>query len=130
MAETSKPGDEGGTILDKAKELAEEVGEKVKGMIAEHHETIDNAVDKTGDFIDDKTKGRFSDKIGKATDAAHNAVTKLSGSDQPGDTGAKPATGEAGGAGSMPKTSETPGATDPSKTRGASGKPDAGGTGG
>jgi MT0933-like antitoxin protein len=120
MAETSKPADEGGTILDKAKELAEEVGDKVKGMITEHHEKIDNAVDKAGDFIDDKTKGRFSDKIGKATDAAHNAVTKLSGNDQPGDTGAKPPTGGAGG---------VSGTTDTSETRGASGKPDAGGTG-
>jgi MT0933-like antitoxin protein len=137
MAETSKPGDEGGTILDKAKELAEEVGDKVKGMITEHHEKIDNAVDKAGDFIDDKTKGRFSDKIGKATDAAHNAVTKLSGNDQPGDTGTKPSTGGAGGAASggaagaaSGGAAGASGTTDTSETRGASDKPDAGGTGG
>lgn len=93
MAEASKSPDEGGTIVDKAKELAEEVGEKVKGVITEHQDKIDNAVDKAGGFIDDKTKGRFSDKIGKATDAAHNAVTKLSNDDtggKPDDAGGKP----------------------------------------
>jgi hypothetical protein len=99
MAETSKPSDEGGTILDKAKELAEEVGEKVKGMITEHHDKIDNAVDKAGGFIDDKTKGRFSDQIGKARDAAHNAVTKLSGDETPGGGAQAGDGGDAGGPG-------------------------------
>jgi uncharacterized protein YjbJ (UPF0337 family) len=99
MAEAAKPSDEGGTIVDKAKELAEEVGEKVKGMITEHHDQIDNAVDKAGGFIDEKTKGRFSDQIGKAKDAAHSAVTKLSGDDKPGGTGGTGETGSSGDAG-------------------------------
>jgi uncharacterized protein YjbJ (UPF0337 family) len=91
MAEASKP-DEEGTILDKAKVLAEGVGEKVKGVITEHHDQIDNAVDKAGGFIDEKTKGRFSEQIGRAQDAAHSAVTKLSGDEKP--DGSSDTTGE------------------------------------
>jgi hypothetical protein len=72
------------TILDKAKDLATDIKEKVAGYVGENEEKIHGAVEKTGDFIDDKTKGRFSDKIDKAQDAAKNAVTKL-GAAGPGD---------------------------------------------
>jgi MT0933-like antitoxin protein len=67
------------TILDKAKDLATDIKEKVTGYVGENEEKIHGAVDKTGEFIDDKTKGRFSEKIDKAQDAAKNAVTKIGG---------------------------------------------------
>lgn len=75
------------TILDKAKELATDIKDKVTGYVGENEEKIHGAVEKTGDFIDDKTKGRFTDKIDKAQDAAKNAVTKIgaAGPDTPAD---------------------------------------------
>jgi hypothetical protein len=98
MATTSQPSDKD-RILDKAKEIADGVGEKVRDVFTEHGDKIDNAVDKAGEFIDDKTKGRFTEHIGKAQKAAHSAVGKLSGegatetdSGTPGDAG----TGEPG----------------------------------
>ncbi len=73
------------TILDKAKDLATDIKEKVTGYVGENEEKIHGAVDKTGEFIDDKTKGRFSEKIDKAQDAAKNAVTKLGAAAGPDD---------------------------------------------
>ena len=72
------------TILDKAKDLATDIKDKVTGYVGENEEKIHGAVEKTGEFIDDKTKGRFSEKIDKAQDAAKNAVTKI-GAAGPGD---------------------------------------------
>lgn len=65
------------TILDKAKDLAFEIKDKVTTYVGENEEKIHGAVEKTGEFIDDKTKGKFSEKIDKAQDAAKNAVTKI-----------------------------------------------------
>ncbi|GGK58306.1 antitoxin [Nocardia camponoti] len=50
-------------LFDKGKETVEQNADKITG-----------AVDKAGDFIDEKTKGKYSDKIGKATEAAKKAV--------------------------------------------------------
>jgi uncharacterized protein YjbJ (UPF0337 family) len=51
----------------------------VSDLVDKHDGKIDSAVDKTADFVDDKTGGKFSDRIGKAKDAAHGAVNKLGG---------------------------------------------------
>jgi uncharacterized protein YjbJ (UPF0337 family) len=69
----------GDSLLDKAKGVAGDLTEKVSDLVDKHDGTIDSAVDKTADFVDDKTRGRFSDRIGKAKDAAHGAVDKLGG---------------------------------------------------
>jgi len=42
-------------FLDKAKDLAEQ-----------HADTVDSAVDKAGDLIDDKTEGKHADKVDQA----------------------------------------------------------------
>jgi hypothetical protein len=79
------------TILDKAKDIATDIKEKVTEFVGENEEKIHGGIEKTGEFIDDKlTKGRFSEKIDKAQDAAKNAVTKIGSageSDDPGDPG-------------------------------------------
>ena len=58
---------EGSTIgfLDKAKEVLHENAEKVE-----------QAIDKAGDFIDEKTQGKFSETVDKVQDAAKTAVDK------------------------------------------------------
>jgi hypothetical protein len=58
---------EGSTMgfLDKAKEVLHENAEKVE-----------QAIDKAGDFIDEKTQGKFSETVDKVQDAAKTAVDK------------------------------------------------------
>ena len=88
------------TLLDKAQEVAKEVAEKAKDVatglkekvsdfVGEHEDQIHSSIDKTGDFVDDKTKGRFSEKIDKAQDAVKGAVHKVGATDDAGDTAAE-----------------------------------------
>ena len=49
-------------IVDKGKDLA-----------AENSDKIDDVVEKAGDFIDNKTGGKYSDKIDKVQEAAKKA---------------------------------------------------------
>jgi hypothetical protein len=41
-----------------------------KKFIDEHDDQVDQAIEKAGDAIDDKTGGKFSDQIDKAEDIA------------------------------------------------------------
>lgn len=78
------------TILDKAKDLAIDIKDKVAGFVGDNEDKIHGAVDKTGEFIDEKvTKGRFTEKIDKAQEATKNAVHKIA------DTGGSDGDGEA-----------------------------------
>ncbi|MDK1349203.1 antitoxin [Streptomyces sp. 378] len=53
-------------LKDKAEDLAEAHGEK-----------ISDGLEKVGDFIDDRTDGKHSDKIDTAVDKAQDYVEKL-----------------------------------------------------
>ncbi|MFC6009795.1 antitoxin [Nocardia lasii] len=61
---------------------------KGKEAVEQNADKINDAVDKAGTFIDDKTKGKYTDKIEKGKDAAKKVVPPQAG---PGTTG--PATG-------------------------------------
>jgi hypothetical protein len=75
-------GNEG--ILDKVKEVAERFTDKARGLLGQHSDKADAAIDKAGDFVNDKTGDKYSEHVDKAQDAAHDAVDKLAGE---GDTG-------------------------------------------
>ncbi|KZF03557.1 MAG: antitoxin [Rhodococcus sp. (in: high G+C Gram-positive bacteria)] len=47
---------------------------KGKQLAAENSDKIEDVVDKAGDFIDDKTGGKYADKVDKAQDAAKKAI--------------------------------------------------------
>jgi len=51
--------------------------DKAKDAINDNEEKIDDVVDKAGDFIDDKTGGKFSDKIDSAQDAIQDKTGEL-----------------------------------------------------
>ncbi|WP_227998395.1 antitoxin [Nocardia australiensis] len=53
---------------------------KGKAAASKNADKINDAVDKAGDFIDDKTKGKYTDKIEKGKEAAKKVVPP----DQPG----------------------------------------------
>jgi uncharacterized protein YjbJ (UPF0337 family) len=77
-----------GNIYDKAKDVAGKVGDaagaardKVGDVVGQHQDKIEGAVEKVGDFVDDKTGGRFSDQIDKVQDVTKGAVDKIVGED-------------------------------------------------
>jgi len=51
--------------------------DKLKGLVKEREGQIRSAVDKAGDFVDDKTKGKYHDKIAKAGEKADKALDKV-----------------------------------------------------
>ncbi|MFF2850873.1 antitoxin [Streptomyces sp. NPDC058001] len=56
--------------LKNLKEKAEEIAE-------EHGEKITEGLEKAGDFIDDKTGGKYSDKIDSGVEKAQDLVERL-----------------------------------------------------
>jgi hypothetical protein len=103
-------------FLDKAKDLARDMTGKAKTTFTENAERIDGGIDKAADFVDEKTKGKYTDRIGKAQDAAHRAVDKFGREGQGGEGGAP---GGEGGAPGAPGEGGTPGT--PGGETGASG---------
>jgi uncharacterized protein YjbJ (UPF0337 family) len=69
-------------FLDKAKDFAKGLSGKAKTTVGENQEKIDGGIDKAAGFVDDKTKGKYTEKIEKAQDAAHRAVDKIGGDDE------------------------------------------------
>jgi division protein CdvB (Snf7/Vps24/ESCRT-III family) len=55
--------------------------DKLKGLVKERETQIRSAVDKAGDFVDDKTKGKYHDKIAKAGEKADQAINKVTDKD-------------------------------------------------
>ncbi|MBY3988852.1 antitoxin [Rhodococcus fascians] len=48
--------------------------DKGKDLAAENADKIDDVVEKAGDFIDNKTGGKYADKIDKVQEAAKKAI--------------------------------------------------------
>ena len=40
-----------------------------KKLVDEHDDQVDDAIEKAGDLVDDKTGGKYADKIDKAQDS-------------------------------------------------------------
>ncbi|WP_319430355.1 antitoxin [Mycobacterium sp. RTGN5] len=49
---------------------------KTKEVLSENADKVGQAIDKAGDIIDEKTKGKYSSTVDKVQDAAKNAVEK------------------------------------------------------
>lgn len=50
---------------------------KLKDAAADHTDQIEGGIDKSAEVIDDKTKGKYSDKIESVADKAKDVVKKL-----------------------------------------------------
>lgn len=48
--------------------------DKGKQVAAENSDKIEDVVDKAADFIDNKTGGKYADKVDKVQDAAKKAI--------------------------------------------------------
>ena len=50
--------------------------DKVKELLGQHSDKVDEAVDKTGDMLDEKTGGKYADKVDKAQEQAKKAADR------------------------------------------------------
>jgi hypothetical protein len=62
-------------FLDKLKGL----GDKAEDLAADHKDEVQGAIDKAGNFVDDKTGGKYHDKIEDAEAKADDFVEGLDG---------------------------------------------------
>jgi hypothetical protein len=82
-------------FLDKAKVLASDVAAKAKDAVSDHSDQIDGGIDKAAEFVDEKTKGKYRDKIGTVQSKAHEVVGRIAGEGRDG-TGGETGEGPAG----------------------------------
>jgi len=73
-------------FLDKAKVLAKDLGDKARDAVTEHSVKIDDGIDKAAGFVDDKTKGKYADKIDSVQAKAHDVVERITVEKGEGDT--------------------------------------------
>ncbi|GAA1945163.1 hypothetical protein GCM10009837_84100 [Streptomyces durmitorensis] len=77
-------------FLQSLKDKLAPAKDKVAGLAQQHGDKIDQGLDKAAKVVDDKTKGKYSDKIQTGTGKAKDAVDRLAGTPDEG-------TGKGGG---------------------------------
>jgi hypothetical protein len=70
-------------FLDKLKKSADDVEEKASELVSDHSDKLHEGIEKTADFADEKTKGKYSDKIEKVEKAASDLVDKVASGEPP-----------------------------------------------
>lgn len=65
------------TFLDKAKRVLGRAKGRAGALAGRHGDKIDQVIDKGGSYLDQRTSGKYSDKIHKAGDSAKGAATRL-----------------------------------------------------
>jgi hypothetical protein len=48
--------------------------DKAKDLLSQNADTVEMAIDKAGEFVDDKTQGKYSDTIHKVREEAKKAT--------------------------------------------------------
>ncbi|AZM75121.1 antitoxin [Streptomyces sp. NPDC005395] len=89
-------------LLDNLKARLEPAKGKVSDLAQQHGDKIDRGLDKMARTVDERTKGKYSDRIHTGTGKAKDAMDRLAHKDTQGD-------GEGGGA----APGGTPGGTPP-----------------
>ena len=65
------------SFLDKAKQALGQAKGRAGHLAGQHGDKIDQAIDKGSGYLDQRTSGKYSDKIHRARDSAKGATTKL-----------------------------------------------------
>ncbi|MFC9733543.1 antitoxin [Streptomyces roseolus] len=78
---------------------------KVSDLAQQHGDKIDQGLEKAARIVDEKTKGKYSDKIQSGTGKAKDAIDRMGHKDE-----GRPGTGGRPSAGGTPGTGGTPGA--------------------
>ncbi|RAX51074.1 antitoxin [Arthrobacter sp. AQ5-05] len=71
------------SIFDELKGKAEGLKEKAAELIQENSGKIGEAIDNAGNFIDEKTGGKFAEHVDKVHDGAKGLLDKADGDDTP-----------------------------------------------
>lgn len=56
--------------------------DKAKDVLAQNADKVETAIDKAGEFVDDKTQGKYSDTIHKVADEAKKVADSATKGDQ------------------------------------------------
>ena len=48
--------------------------DKIKGLAGQHADKVEGAIDKAADVVDEKTGGKYADKIDKGAEAAKDFI--------------------------------------------------------
>lgn len=64
-------------LVDEAKKVAGQAKEKAGDLAVENRERVEGALDKAGAKIDEKTEGKYADKIAKAKEQVTKGVDKI-----------------------------------------------------
>ncbi|MFJ6081641.1 antitoxin [Streptomyces sp. NPDC092369] len=78
-------------LLDNLKAKLSPAKDKVSGLAQQHGGKISTGIDKAAKVVDEKTKGKYSDRIQTGTGKAKGAVDRLAHNDDP--TGMPPTGG-------------------------------------
>ncbi|MFK5689755.1 antitoxin [Ornithinimicrobium sp. LYQ92] len=98
------------SFVDKAKDFASRSSAKARDLAREHSDTIDQGIQRAGTFVDDKTGGRYADKVDKVQGFATQQKDKIAG----GHGGEAPGPGDGGrGPDGTPGPDVPPGPTRP-----------------
>ncbi|MER6180612.1 antitoxin [Streptomyces sp. NPDC001652] len=68
-------------LLDNLKAKLSPAKDKVSGLAQQHGDKVQHGLDKAAKVVDEKTKGRYSDKIQTGTGKAKNAMDRLAHKD-------------------------------------------------
>ena len=63
--------------LERAKDLAKDLTDKARDAVSDNSDKIDGGIDKAAEFVDDKTKRKYTDKIDTVQAKAHDVVGKI-----------------------------------------------------
>lgn len=67
------------SFMDKAKDFASRSSAKARDLAREHSDTIDRGIQRAGTFVDDKTGGKYADKVDKVQGFATQQKDKIAG---------------------------------------------------
>ncbi|MEU1147675.1 antitoxin [Streptomyces sp. NPDC005863] len=70
------------SFLDQLKAKLAPARGKVSDLAQQHGDKIDQGLEKAAKVVDEKTKGKYSDKIQAGTGKAKDAVDRLAGADE------------------------------------------------
>ena len=100
------------SAFDNLKGKASGLFDKAADAVRGHEDQVKQGIAKAGDFIDQKTGGKYADRIDSVQQKAGDAVNRLGSQDRPGETGTT--TGTTPGSGTGTPSTGTPGTETPS----------------
>lgn len=71
------------SVFDELKGKAEELKDKAASLVHDNADKLHEAVENVGDFVDEKTGGKYADKVDKAQDAAKGLLNRADGDNTP-----------------------------------------------